>query len=238
MQSELDACKNSHEEETCKRLKKELEELQKACYYKQMKLQIARQNRTSDALSRKRSRQCNHKFNSDYGMEIVRPVKKTNEVIIVDDEWLTAEDLDNDEVRSEDSDWDIDDIELEMLEQNLMENCEDTGVNYQMDMQDRSVQQERIYKSSSVQNCKDSPANHNSGSSLSSVSASSLRSKREQRKTEKQFNKPNRLPPLLKEIAESASSISIASPDSNLVPRKRPGESIFKLHGTQGQTSR
>lgn len=51
LQAELEACKMSKEEELCKKLRRDLEELQEEYYRKQMKLQVQRQSRVQKSSS-------------------------------------------------------------------------------------------------------------------------------------------------------------------------------------------
>ena len=111
LQSELDACKNSPEEKECQDLAKELDELQKECYHKQMKLQMARQSRMATQ-QKSRNKGSHHAFQPD-----LPSADSPSEVFIdlMDEEWLEAGVLDNSDSEEEniEADWDIDEEELE-----------------------------------------------------------------------------------------------------------------------------
>lgn len=113
MQSELDACKNSPEERKCQDLAKELDELQKECYHKQMKLQMARQSRMATQQN-SRNKGSQHTF-QPLPSSVAEDSYSEVFIDLVDDEWLEAGELDNgdSEVESIEADWDIDEEELE-----------------------------------------------------------------------------------------------------------------------------
>ncbi len=167
----------------------------------------------------------------------------TNESVgnIIDDEWLNPmeEDVKSDEEDgSEESGWDdIDETELELLEQNLVQ----TNKQYSEGEAEKSNWNSTISQSRN---------NSEHGQTLSRVlsvdfrTAHGLPGKSEKNQIkEKPGEKFSSLhEPRFKRSSYpvmKATSYCIDSPDSSLVPRKRPGESILKAHGcSDHQTTR
>lgn len=125
LQSELDACKNSPEEQICQELGKELSDLQRKCYHKQMKLQTARQNRMAAPQTSTRSAEY-HYTTQHLPLPEKPPLNDHSEfydeievIDLVEDDWLEAGALDNfdsnDDADDNDvlmeSEWDIDEVE-------------------------------------------------------------------------------------------------------------------------------
>ena len=116
MQYELDTCKNCPEEATCKELKRELEHLQKVCYHKQIKLQVARQSQNAATTASKTSKLSLTHQQPDFGDDDF-PGECEN---LVEEEWYEAgslEEFDSDGGMGDD--WDLDETELLLEEQSL-----------------------------------------------------------------------------------------------------------------------
>lgn len=214
MQSELDACRNSREEELCKELGKELEELQRECYHKQMKLQTARQStKTAPAGNRKGLSGYTHRQPepNSYSETFTESVHAN----LVDDEWFEAGLLDdfdsNDEgeIELDEYDWDIDEAELEQ--------------DMTLDSQPNS---DRTAASKSIP-CRNG---------TNTLPVTSTPGEKQTEKSHSRFHKPARSSSVSKEFNNLG--YHLASPCSSSVPRKRPGESIFKAPKATNQTSR
>lgn len=209
MQSELDACKNSREEELCKELSKELEELQKECYHRQMRLQTARQNRKSTFLSASRNGPQQHTLQLEPNTHL-ETLTESETTSFVDEEWFDEgmldefESHDGDEEGIDLEDWeDIDEAELE----------EDMAANSPLN---------------SVVKENDTTGTRNRGCLSSDVAGGS---------SEQDRAKQVRAPAVLSVVRVHNDTLS--SPHSSTTPRKRPGESIFKApKGMASQASR
>lgn len=210
LQSELDTCKNSREEELCRELNKELEELQRECYHKQMKLQTARQSRNTPLAGNRKT------LHSAYQQPEPDNYSETfTESNLVDDEWFEAgmlDDFDSNDEGDIECDWDI--VEAE-LEQDMILDCQPNS--------DRT----------DVEKFPAKLVPHRNAPSAALVARDS--SQTEKNRSKVQFRKPVSSSEM-RELSNPGYSLS--SPCSRGVPRKRPGESIFKAPKAINNTSR
>lgn len=234
LQSELDACKNSPEEQKCQELGKELNDLQRKCYHKQMKLQTARQSRMVAPSTNQHLPQMpahvGHSGECDEA-EVIN---------LVDDEWLETgafDKFDDDNDATDDvfieDEWDLDEIELDRnMSQPSMERSVEQ--NHQMQEEHRTVSQQKSLSTASK--CSAAATN------FQSACASSTSGERGQR---------NRIPPIPHTKGGSFTMPTprgsqpkaignprehqVWSPFPGNIPRKRPGESIFKASKAQIQ---
>ena len=209
LQCELDACKNSHEEEQCKELSKELEELQKECYHKQMKLQTARQSRKNAPQIESTRRTQQHYTQRPQASNYSETFPESGDDELVDDEWFEAGMLDSNDEGQDDNEleeyiWgDIDETELE---QDVPDDIMDV---------DRSVVPQSI-------------PNRRTPTSPPPPAPVSGQAKRTFSRADSR-----KLPVSSLEVNRSRPEYSLASPCPSSIPRKRPGESIFKAPKAQ-----
>ncbi len=216
LQSELDACKNSPEEKTCQELRKELGDLQRKSYHKQMKLQAARQNRMVAAANMR-----NRGYHYTSQQDAPRPSgstdhrNETESMSLMDDEWLEAgalDDFDSDEDIGMETEWDIEEMELDM---NPSQSTFGADCTEQESGEKNTTSLQKNYPPASSGTYQ-SAKKHFQAANLP-VNAVNPR------KTSKWQ-------------ASTSSGASFSSPLSSNIARKRPGESIFKAPKTHSQT--
>ena len=229
LQAELDACKISHEEETCKRLHEELEWLQEEYYRKQMKLQIARQsrhiNKSPMKVCKKNQQNQDNRTLSNSPTVFIDDIEEDNVCQPqnndesgdrrVGENWHNSEDIEIDEEdvdALEEVEWDEEKLEPAVIN--------DTGIHV-WDKREKvndfkeDVSYEEKYKMKAY--------NFQTASNLVDLDNISMTSKTRKYDKERKSLRP---------------SAPINSPDPNFVARKRPGESIYKAPGTHNLASR
>lgn len=189
-------------------MNKELEELQKECYHKQMKLQTARQSRKSAPQSESTRRTQQHYTQrsqvSNYSEETF---PESGDGELVDDEWFEAgmlDDFDSNDEGQEDNEleeeyynWgDIDEAELEQ------------------DVADDFMDVDRTVAPQSIPNRR----THASPPPPAPVLGQNRRN----------FSRTDSRKLPVSSLEVNRPDYSLSSPCPSNVPRKRPGESIFK----------
>ena len=96
LQAELDACKMSKEEDSCKKLRKDLEDLQEEYYRKQMKLQVQRQSRvqkSSSALTASKNQRNTIFTAPNPSVEVSKIIKIGSQSDTEDEIWNSVEQM-------------------------------------------------------------------------------------------------------------------------------------------------
>lgn len=202
----------------CKELNKELEDLQRKCYHKQMKLQIARQNRqASKGGYRSTLRQSTPEPDFSGEKDGLETTDKSGSVDLIDEEWLeigTLEEFENDEDEVLEDEWDIDEASLEQIARESRK------------LEENSISARKIppRNFAPLRNANKHVANTAVPNDFHSA-ASSL-GNRSQRTTR---TEPTPRPQLRKAIASSFTGKETALASPSNVRRKRPGKSIVKV---------
>ena len=256
LQSELDTCKNSTEEETCKRLHHELEKLQEENYRKQMKLQIARQSRHSNA-SKNICVSQEHKYHAsstpDSPLVFTDDSKAKNAYSFLpqndiesgsvkknEEDWLDPEEFEEEHMDAlEEGEWDEklelitpDDFSTAHVWEMEKANCFKQSVSHQKRFIPRYYSEHTIYKSSTNDLTETEAGNVQAPSKISTNEKIVYDRKRPSSLNHIQHSLAS---PIRKKKVTSA---PMDSPDPNLIPRKRPGESIYKAPRTHNLASR
>lgn len=247
LQSELDACKNSPEERKCQDLGKELSDLQRKCYHKQMKLQTARQSKmVAPNTARNPYAVQQHPPRPEVTTFSVHSENR-DEVEVInlvddDDEWLEAgafdtfdngddDDLDDDVFME--VEWDVDEVEL-----NSNSN-QPISVEQQQEALKTSARQKSFLPAGSKYSATDFQTRGEQRrfpQTLQNRGAQSLPVTTIPRQSQpKPVGAVNPRAPQTRNSGEFEGALSVASPFSSNVTRKRPGESIFKTPKTQNQ---
>lgn len=212
----------------CRELTKELESLQKQCYHKQMKLQTARQSRKMKSTTLLSRSEYNHQ---SYAASSVTDstITESECTELDDDEWLEEtgllEDFESNEGGDIDLEWDFDEADLE----------QDFDSSPPNDIQ--MVESSDRSNTSSVHTVPQRKG-HVPASNFKAANVVRVPSERAQ--TERAPSRPQ-LPTVLSFVTKKLSNnhpYSISSPSSDNIPRKRPGESIFKAPKLPNQISR
>lgn len=234
LQAELDACKNSPEEQNCQELSKELSDLQRKCYHKQMKLQTARQSRIVPLSTNQHSTQKPDHSGDCNEAEVINLVNDEAEIInLVDDEWMETGafdkfdgDDDDDDVFVEDE-WDLDEMDRNVNQ------CY-SSVGFEQTREEFCTISQR----------KNFPSTLNSYGSTSKCSVASInfqsanaRGKKGQRHENSPVphSKPSKSFSMTPRGSIENCKDDQAAVWSPFLTRKRPGESIFKTSKAQIQ---
>ena len=138
---ELDVCRNSSEEETCKELSKELERLQRECYHKQRELQVARQNKSATTAAKQSSSNCASQ-QQPLHTDILEESFSQESENLEEEEWLYEagifEDFDSD--GGMEDDWDVNETELEAFMDSGSANAVEKTSTISRDQQTSNVQ--------------------------------------------------------------------------------------------------
>lgn len=212
-----------------------------------MKLQVARQNKkTSTPNDGKRGYHYTHQQHTPQHDLYAYENDHTSNINLIDDEWLEAaalDDFDSDENECMEGDeWDID---IEELEQNMILDSQSNDTELDEKISTNSPQ--KIFPAASFASCRSihrfsaknaaEKTEFQMASTLALTSGTSVRSKLEQREvlskalhTKSNLSSSLAKPPPACSLVKGVdiASYCMPSPSPNSIPRKRPGESIFK----------
>lgn len=260
LQSELDACKTSHEEETCKRLHEELEKLQEEYYRKQMKLQVARQS----SHIKPPMKGCKNQQNQHHHSATNSPAHFMDDIMEDstcqsqndgdldgnrdEDSWFNAEDieLDKDDMDAiEEGEWDEEKIVSSMFNDTSKQTWDEKVNDKQVwdekvnDLKETVSYQKKFPPSyfaqrkmykSSVNDYTEMADNFQAATNLVDLVNSTSERRRYDKERATSIKSRDSIDSPIRQ--KKFTSTPIDSPDPSLVTRKRPGESIYKAPGT------